>query len=147
VDLLLAAELSLVNGRWKLRTGLVILVLLALAVYGEFLATSEPGPVRAYNQITLGMTLSEAEDAIGQPAGAYSTKRRMPWRVVQEAGLTWEEFWQSPDALHVPVRKVESWTWDSYRIWVAFRDGQIVACYLMVPDWLPFDRARHYLGL
>jgi hypothetical protein len=54
-----------VERRWKLWTGLV-LVLLVLGVGGVLLITREPEPRRAYNRLRLGMTPAEVEAAIGR---------------------------------------------------------------------------------
>src|SRR5262245_36009970 len=143
--------------RRRLLIGLLIATMLIVPAGGwaVWRAIAKPAPLRAYERLRLGMTLTEVEEAIGAPPGIHTDispaflARRFPQHV-RESGLPSET--AEADWVHAKLT-VERWSWEEYSINVAFDDdGKAVGYYLLQwpgewpqPSFL--DRLRQFVGL
>src|SRR5262249_3995696 len=104
--------------------GVAVLLLGYLAMW-----FAVPSEERAYNRIALGMTRTEVEAVIGQPAGDYSDT---VLRVTRTSHLALaREFGLSHAQSFDPDVSLDPWVWDEVGIGVAFdTDGKVAGCYL-----------------
>lgn len=137
------------NRRRLLLIGLPLL-LAGLAAVGAWVLYESPH-VRAYHRLRLGMTRSDAINAIGEAPGDYrSQDNPNGWEVVQKAGLPHEELTglitEKQNGLS---NRVEAWMWDDVGVFVAYDDaGEVIGYYLLTdatPSFLDILRAN--LGL
>src|SRR5262249_32495988 len=117
---------------------LLTTLLLVPAGWVGWRAITVPAAVRAYDRITVGMTLDEAARAIGAPplpsppasglvGGDYLRQAGLPVAsVLDSIGIT------NTDSIEGGPR-LEAWTWDEdYWIWMAFGDdGKAIGLYLV----------------
>src|SRR5262249_50810315 len=129
--------------RRRLVIGLGLVLLLCAGAWWTFFVHSRS----AYDRIQLGMTQSEVESVIGQPAGDYSDPRFRASKVyigkVRKSGIRYQQTFGDP--------RWEFWTWDSHQIGVAFdKDGKAVGHFLIESSLEPpgfFDRLRANIAL
>ena len=126
--------------------GVVLLLLGYLAAWWE---TGPSEKERAYQRIEHGMTRSEVEGIIGQPAGDYSDP---VFRASRKSHLALARHSGPPLSQSLePEVSLELWVWDQVGIGVAFdRDEKAVGCYLFKLSDSPrsvIDRVRKFLGI
>jgi hypothetical protein len=113
-------------------------------------AVAKPEPVRAYEQLALGMTRTEVNQAIEVPPGRYTAKSWNPpyGLYVREAGIPAANLHEYARTRDTDV-KVEKWTWHDYWIFVAFDgEGKSLGCYLLssgLPPPTLTQQIRHWL--
>jgi hypothetical protein len=131
----------------------LLLASLVLACFAGWLvwrAVAKPERVRAYEQLALGMTRTEVNQAIGVPPGRYTAKSwDQPSQLyLREAGIPAVNLYEYELTRDTDV-KVEKWKWDDYWIFVAFDgEGKSVGCYLLSsgpPGPTLTQQIRHWL--
>src|SRR5262245_19328208 len=126
------------TARRRLLIGLLIATALIVtasgwAVWQEIM---KPEPVRAYDRLRLGMTLSEVEQVIGAPPGEYDDatliRASMTFmHTLRESGISDQIAYESV-ANDRGGLELQHWTWDDYCIEVALDDkGKVVGYYLL----------------
>jgi hypothetical protein len=132
-------------------------LLASIVGWGAWRAIAKPGPVRAYERLRLGMTLSEVEQVIGAPPGEYddATLIRSSMTFIytlRESGISDQIAYKSV-ANGRGGLELQHWTWDDYCIEVALDDkGTVVGYYLLErpePLFRPsfLGRVRAFIGL
>jgi hypothetical protein len=123
---------------WKLWTSLgLLLALLGASFLISF--TRQPGPVRAYERITLGMTQQEVEMQPGNYSSTPVISSMIPiGDCIRKMGAS-ERVEQDFQA-----GRVRSWTWDEYQIWVTFDEDGKATGYHLLQDITEYRRSSDF---
>jgi hypothetical protein len=147
----------------RVRLLLLAATLVVAAVVAWPALSESPLDVRAYHRVRLGMTLAEAEAALGAAVGQCTTATRTGFATQELAG------WFVPDPNGTTVRETgplaydivstatgevvghyQGWCDGRYRVDVVVRDGRVVykTHSRVVPAYeIVFGRLRRWLGL